>query len=304
MKISKATLWTIFAIMACAMWGISSLFAKYIFQLAPTTNALWLTQIRQLISGSILITISGLVGGHPLKIWHNKQHAISLIAYGLFGMLPVQYCYFVAVQLGNASIATVLQFLGPFFIIFYLALFRHQRPLRIEIIASIAAFIGVFLLATHGHLNHLAITPAVLFWGLLSAIGVATNTLIPQKMIKEGFSSLTLTGWAILIAGIALTIIHPIQPSVPSNPSLWWSVAAVVVIGTLIPFQLATNSLKYIKATTFSLMDAFEPITATIGSVLFFNVMMKPIDWFGSILIVVATLALSIPLPAFFKKTI
>ncbi len=304
MKLSKATIWTIWAICACAMWGISSLFAKYIFQIAPAANALWLTQVRQLVSGSILLIISGFVGGHPLQIWHDRQHAINLIAYGLFGMLPVQFCYFVAVELGNASIATVMQFVGPFFIIFYLAFFRHQRPMRIEIIASIVAFIGVFLLATHGHFNHLAITPAVLFWGLLSAVGVATNTLIPQGMIKQGYSSLTLTGWSILISGIALTIIHPAQPALPADPRIWWSVAAVIIIGTLIPFQLATNSLKYIKATTFSLMDAFEPITATLGSVLFFGVIMKPMDWLGSVLIILATLALSIPLPAFFKKTL
>lgn len=304
MKINKATLWTFLAICACAMWGISSLFAKYIFQLAPSANALWLTQIRQLIAGPILLVIAGLVGGHPIKIWHDRRRAINLIAYGLFGMLPVQYCYFVAVELGNASIATVLQFVGPFFIIFYLALFRHQRPMRIEIIATIVAFIGVFLLATHGHFNHLAITPAVLFWGLLSAVGVATNTLIPQGMIKEGYSSLTLTGWSITISGIILFAIHPAQPALPADSRIWWAVAAVIIIGTLIPFQLATNSLKYIKATTFSLMDAFEPITAMIGSVLFFSVVMKPMDWLGSILIILATLALSIPLPTFFKKTI
>ena len=95
-----------------------------------------------------------------------------------------------------------------------------------------------------------------------------------------------------------------IQYALPADPRIWWSVAAVIIIGTLIPFQLATNSLKYIKATTFSLMDAFEPITATLGSVLFFGVIMKPMDWLGSVLIILATLALSIPLPAFFKKTL
>lgn len=301
---NKQHLWSLLAICACMMWGISALFATALFKLSSNINALWLSQIRQLTAGPILIIIAAVAGGHPIKIWHNRQNAITLISYGLFGMLPVQYCYFVAVQKGNPAIATVLQFIGPFFIIAYTAIFRHERPLRIQIVAALIAFLGVILLATNGNFGQLAITPAVLFWGLLSAIGVATNTLIPQKLIKEGYSSLTITGWGITVSGIALFVVHPGQPQLPHTSLVWWFVAAVVIIGTLIPFQLSTNSLKYISATNFSLMDAFEPITATIGSVLLFHFNMTSADWLGSVLIVGAVLALNLPLPRFFRKTI
>lgn len=299
----KQQLWTLLAISACMMWGISSLFATALFKLSPHINALWLSQIRQLTAGPILLVIAAVTGGHPIGIFkHNHRHLVTLICYGVFGMLPVQFCYFMAVQEGNAAIATVLQFIGPFFIIAYVALFRHQRPLRIQIIAAVIAFFGVVLLATNGHLTKLAITPAVLFWGLVSAVGVATNTLIPQNLIRQGYSSLTVTGWGIFFSGLALFCIHPSQPNLPHTSLVWWYVAAVVVIGTLIPFQLATNSLKFISATNFSLTDAFEPITATVGSMIFFNLQMTGMDWFGSVLIVGAVLALNMPLPQFLKR--
>ncbi|EFG55303.1 hypothetical protein HMPREF0493_1060 [Lactobacillus amylolyticus DSM 11664] len=35
-------------------------------------------------------------------------------------MLPVQLFYFIVVQQANASVATILQFIGPFFVIGYL----------------------------------------------------------------------------------------------------------------------------------------------------------------------------------------
>ena len=290
--LNKERLWTGLSICACMMWGISSLFATALFNLSPNINALWLSQIRQLTSGPILLLIAAFTGGHPIGIfkkdWHNL---VTLICYGIFGMLPVQFCYFMAVQEGNAAIATVLQFVGPFFIIGYVAFFRHQRPLRIQIIAAIIAFLGVFLLATNGHI-----------WGLLSAVGVATNTLIPQNLIKQGYSSLTITGWGIFFSGLALLCVHPGQPNLPHTSLVWWYVAAVVIIGTLIPFQLATNSLKYISATNFSLTDAFEPVTATVGSVIFFNLHMTGMDWLGSILIIGAVIALNLPLPQFLKK--
>ena len=67
-----------------------------------------------------------------------------------------------------------------------------------------------------------------------------------------------------------------------------------IVIGTLIPFQLMTNSLRFIKASTASLLDAFEPFSATVGSVICFGLVMTPMDWIGSILVVLAAMALNI----------
>ena len=42
-----------------------------------------------------------------------------------------------------------------------------------------------------------------------------------------------------------------------------------------------------------SLLDAFEPVSATIGSVIIFGLVMAPIDWIGSIMIICAVLALN-----------
>lgn len=65
--------------------------------------------------------------------------------------------------MANASIATILQFIGPFFVLTYLAV-THQQVLRkLDVVAAILAFIGVFLLSTHGNFNQLAITPLALF---------------------------------------------------------------------------------------------------------------------------------------------
>ena len=65
------------------------------------------------------------------------------------------------------------------------------------------------------------------------------------------------------------------------------------IIGTLIPFQWMMGSLRYIKPSTASLLDAFEPVSATIGSVIIFGLVMAPIDWIGSIMIICAVLALN-----------
>lgn len=289
-------------IVACTFWGISGLFAKALFNVSASITSMWLTQTRMISAGVILLIISQFKGDHPLQIFHNLHDSWVIFAYGFFGLVPVQFGYFMAVQYGNASIATVLQFVGPFFIIAYLAAFRHIPPRRIEIISAIIAFIGVFIIATHGRINHLAVTPLVLFWGIVAAIGVATNTLIPQQMLRTNrVPSMVVTGWGLLFAGLALLAIHPGQPHIPNTLTVWVCWLGILIIGTLIPFQLANNSLKYIDATTFSLMDAFEPLAATIGSVLLFNLHMTGADILGSILVIVAVLAINIRIPVHHK---
>ena len=218
--------------------------------------------------------------------------SFTIIMFGLLGLIPVQYCYFEAIKYGDASIATILQFIGPFFILFYLTIVKRQAPRRIEVICTIIAFIGVFILATHGNINHLAITPQVLFWGLLSAIGVATNTLIPKSLIHE-FSPTAVTGWGLLIAGVGLFIIHPHVSASILAPQAIVPLLCVLVIGTIIPFQLFTSALRYVKATTASMLDAFEPISATIGSILVFNMHFYLADMIGSVLIILAVILLN-----------
>ncbi|WEV70808.1 DMT family transporter [Lactobacillus sp. ESL0785] len=286
-------LWAFLAGLACVMWGISGLFAKSLFNLSSEITPIWLTQIRMVVSGFVLLLVAGIVRQKPIATMKNKHDAGIIIAYGILGLLPVQLFYFITVQKANPAIATILQFIGPFFVMGYLII-RHQQTLRrLDLLAAITAFIGVALLATHGDFSHLAITPEVLMWGMLAAIGVATNTLIPINVLQR-VSSLVVTGWGLLSAGICLTIIHPVWPHIRLTAQVWLSVAVVIVIGTLIPFQLMTNSLRFIKASTASLLDAFEPFSATIGSVLCFGLIMTPLDWLGAVLVVIAAMALNI----------
>lgn len=286
-------LWAFLAGLACVMWGISGLFAKALFNISPEITPMWLSQVRMVTSGIILLITAGIIRQKPIATMKNKHDAWVIFSYGVFGLLPVQLFYFIVVQKANASIATILQFVGPFFVMGYLAITHKQVMRSVDILAAICAFIGVVLLATHGNFGHLSLTPEVLFWGLLSAVGVATNTLIPINVLKR-VSSLVVTGWGLLSAGVCLMIVHPQWPAIPNRPEVWLYTLAVIVIGTLIPFQLMTNSLRFIKASTASLLDAFEPFSATIGSVICFGLVMKPMDWLGSILVVLSAMALNI----------
>lgn len=291
-KQSKSRLWTVLAALAAVMWGISGLFAESLFKVSSKITPIWLTQVRLIISGIVLLIIATVLHQKPFSVLKDKKNTLHIIAYGIFGLLPVQVFYFIAIEMANASIATILQFIGPFFVLTYLTV-THQQVLRkLDVLAAILAFIGVFLLSTHGNFNQLAITPLALFFGLLSALGEASYTLIPVKLVKR-VSSLVVTGWGMLFAGIGLMLVYPRFPSIPNTPRVWLDVSAIIIIGTIIPFQIMANALRYVKPSTVSLLDAFEPLSATVGSVLVFGLVMSGMDWLGTFLVIGSVLALN-----------
>ena len=291
-KQRQQRLWIFLAALAATMWGVSGICAKILFDISPEISPIWLTQIRLIVSGIILLVAAGILKQEPIKVLKNKHDVGVILAYAVFGLLPVQLFYFLCIQAANASIATIFQFVGPFFVMGYLAITKQQVMRRLDIIAAIAAFIGVFLLSTHGHFDHLAITVPALIWGLLSAIGEASYTLIPVNIVKR-VSSLVLTGWGMIMAGVIMVLIQPKWPAIPNRPDVWFWTAIVIIIGTIIPFQLMANALKYVKPSVVSLLDAFEPVSATIGSVICFGLVMTGMDWLGTVLVIVAVLALN-----------
>ena len=284
--------WVLLGIMSTTCWGISGIFAKMLFAINPRVSPMIVTQVRMIIGGIAILLVGWLAGKHPLKIWHRWHDAGTIISYGILGLIPVQLFYFMAVKAGNASIATILQFIGPFFIMLYMAVRHHEIPSRLEVISAVAAFIGVVVVATNGRFTQLAITPLVLIYGLISAVGVATNTLIPRSLLKN-FSSMEITGWGLVIAGIGLEVVSPTRITFALTPRVLVMFLMIIIIGTVIPFITFTTVLKYISPTVASMLDAFEPLTATVGSVLVLGLHLSVATIIGSLVIIVAVIGLN-----------
>ncbi|MHC5522470.1 DMT family transporter [Ligilactobacillus saerimneri] len=289
-KQSKHAFWVGVAILACSMWGISGLLAKALFN--QQISAIWLTQVRMVVAGAILLVIGHFKGEQMTVIWRDRKAAGRLVLYSILGLIPVQFCYFMAVKEGNAAIATVLQFTCLFFVMVYDTVIRRV-PLRLlDIICALIAFTGVATIATEGHFTHMTITVSVLLWGLASALGAAVNMTTPGPLTRH-YSSWQVTGWGLLVAGIVMVIAHPVWEPVHLTPVTILLVVGVIIIGTLLPFQMLNLALRHITATTANMMDAFEPLAATIGSVLFLGLSMTSADYIGTFLVIGAVLGLN-----------
>ncbi|NME83200.1 EamA family transporter [Clostridium sp. SM-530-WT-3G] len=276
------------------LWGVSGTTAQYLFQ-AENFTPEWLVTTRMLLSGAFLLIVSAIKRDkNLLRIWKRKDSVIRLILFSLLGMLGVQYAYFAAINHGNAATATILQYLAPIIITFYMCIHNRKLPTLKQLLCVTMAMLGTFLIITKGNMNSLSISKEALFWGIVTAFASALYTLQPVKLIKE-YGSICTVGWAMLIGGVAFCFVNsPFNCTGNWTPKSILAVAFVMIFGTIIAFSAYMESLKYIEPYEASILGCIEPLSAAFLSIMFMNVTFSWVQWLGTILIIVTVSILSV----------
>jgi drug/metabolite transporter (DMT)-like permease len=280
------------ALTSAVLWGMSGACAQYVFQNKGVTIA-WLVTVRLLIAGTLLLGYARWRNRDIWRIWQTQRSALSLLIFGLLGMLAIQYTYFAAIQYSNAATGTVLQYVGPVLIALYFACVRRRWPTRAERLAVLLAFLGTVLLVTHGDWSTLQISAAALFWGLASAVALAFYSIQPERLLKENEATV-LVGWGMVIGGLGFCGVS--QPwDVPGvwDVSTFAAVAFIVLFGTLFAFYGYLAAVQKIGPETTSLLACAEPLSAALVSVLWLQVPWGVLDWLGSTCIMATIFLLS-----------
>ncbi|QEA59505.1 EamA family transporter [Leuconostoc koreense] len=294
----------IYGVLSATLFGISGILASILFH-NQNINPEWLVGVRMISSGLILLLLSFcFLGRRVFEIWLNKKDIILIILYGIVGVLLAQSSFFLSVYFGDAATATILQSLGPTIIVILLSLAKRTLPSRLDTWSILIALTGVFLLITNGNINQLVVNYKALFWGILSAFGLAAYTLIPKPLLKKR-SPFVIVAWGLLVGGIAENFFHPIW-YIPSQVSTgdWIIIIFIIIAGTLLSYALYVMSLSQLKPTTASLLSTIEPMVATLLSVTLLHVHLMMFQVVGIIFIISTIFLISVPLERIFKKRI
>lgn len=280
------------ALTSAVLWGVSGACAQYVFQDKAVTIG-WLVTVRLLIAGLILLGYARWRGRDIWRIWQTRRSVVSLLVFGLLGMLAIQYTYFAAIQYSNAATGTVLQYVGPVLITLYFVGVRRRWPTRAEAWAVLLAFLGTLLLVTHGDWGALQISAKALFWGLASAVALAFYSIQPENLLKENEATV-LVGWGMLIGGLGFCgVSQPWRVPGTWDVTTWMAVVFIVLFGTLFAFYGYLAAVQKIGPETTSLLACAEPLSAALVSVLWLKVVFGPWDWLGSACIVATIFLLS-----------
>lgn len=181
-----------------ACWGVSGCMGQYLFT-REGMDSTWLVPIRLFLAGLILCGFFFIKDRKtlfdPWNVRKNPRNAIDLLVYGLAGVSCCQFTYFLTIQLSSAGMGTILQDVSPVIILLVVCIQQKRGPRVFEVCSILLALVGVFLITTHGSLTGLAVSPAALVSGIVSACCVAIYTMWPKKL-QEQYPTPMLQGWA------------------------------------------------------------------------------------------------------------
>ncbi|GEO73784.1 DMT family permease [Levilactobacillus namurensis DSM 19117] len=286
-NVMKGIFW---ATVASAMFGISGTVLQFISQ-GQNIPASWFLSTRTLGAGVVLLVISLILyGKKTFAVFRSWAEIGWLLAYAFIGLGANLLTFYLAVQTGNAAAATILQYLSPLFIVLGSLLFKHEHPLRSDMIAFIVALLGVFLAITRGNLAQLAIPLSSLLWGIGSGITAAGYVVLPRNLIRDhGHAPVTVLGWGTFLASIGFNLVHPVWVNMPPiTGTLVGSMSTVILVGTILPFGLLLYSSHFAPSDVISIVDATQPVITFVLSILFLSLKITLAEVIGSVLVIVA----------------
>ena len=285
---------TIYSLLSGLIWGICGILGEYFFAHYQVSSG-WITSMRLLVAGSVVLILSSFqLRSQLFDIWKNWKNYLPFLAYAILGIFSVQFFFYLCVEYSNATTATILQFISPIFILLYNRIIYKKKASKSAIFYVLIAMIGVFLMATKGDLSKLSITPLALITGLLSALGLMFNVILPQRFAKN-YGFVPTVGWGMIIAGLFSNVLYPVyEISFQLDAVSILICLTIAFLGTAFAFFLSMKAVSLVSPLVVSVVSASEPLSSAILSVLFLGMVLDGFLVLAMILIIVPMIFLSI----------
>ena len=252
----------ILTLLGATLWGVSGTSVQFIGNFR-NMNLEWLLTMRLITAGLLTVLYGWIRQGNAIfNVFRNWRDTLGLVIFGVFGMALCQYTYFRSIVIAGAGIATVLQYLAPSMIIIYLLVRYGKRPSTGEIISVILALAGTICLMGNNGFSFESFRSDVLFWGLLSAVGVAVYSVSPVRLLAT-YGTIPIVGFGMLLSGFVAAVLFQ-QPHSYATWDVWTVVGCfnVVFLGTIVSFNAYLEGVKRIGAVSGSILSSIEPISA------------------------------------------
>ena len=252
----------ILTLLGATLWGVSGTSVQFIGNFR-NMNLEWLLTMRLITAGLLTVLYGWIRQGNAIfNVFRNWRDTLGLVIFGVFGMALCQYTYFRSIVIAGAGIATVLQYLAPSMIIIYLLMRYGKRPSTGEIISVILALVGTICLMGNNGFSFESFRSDVLFWGLLSAVGVAVYSVSPVRLLAT-YGTIPIVGFGMLLSGLVAAALFQ-QPHSYATWDVWTVVGCfnVVFLGTIVSFNAYLEGVKRIGAVPGSILSSIEPISA------------------------------------------
>ncbi len=285
----------ILTLLGAVFFSFNGVIAKLV--LTSGLSSMRLTQVR--CGGAFIFLGLFMFFRHRDKLKAKWAEMPQLFIYGVVGFLAVQALYFVSIARLHVSIALILEFTAPIWIVLWLRFVKHKVVPQLMWVAIFLAFGGLVLIAQVWKGSTL--DPIGVIAALLDGIVLAAFFLLGEKLTaKRDVESLMVYGFGFASLGLAIAMPLWSYPTEVFTQSMnlqgrfaafdapgWVLIAWVIVMGTIVPYLLVVNGLKLLSASTSSVMGMAEPVLAGIFAWLWLSEKWSLIQLLGGVTVIV-----------------
>lgn len=188
------------------------------------------------------------------------------IGSGIISLLFFTVCYFQAMTLMSLSVAAILLYTAPCFVLLLSAPLFAERLTPLKLLSVALAFGGCVLVS--GVIGSGAKLSTIgLLYGLGSGFTYALYSIFGKLAMKRGYGSLTVNFYSCLLAAVGAGLIwglrEPVGIMFASAENLLLCTAAGIMT-CFLPYLFYTFGLTGTEAGRASVMASVEPVVATL----------------------------------------
>jgi Predicted permease, DMT superfamily len=283
---------------AGCLWGTIGVFVKALSHYGITS--MQITFLRALVTAVVLVLFLLITDRKKLKI--SIRDMWCFVGTGLCSIVFFNFCYFQTILLTSLSVAAILLYTAPIFVMLLSAVLFHERLTFKKIFALLLAFCGCILVSGAVGGKTGAISPFSLLLGLGSGFGYALYSIFGRYALRR-YGTATVTAYTFVFAAVgSLPFIGApgLFQTIQQSPQ---SLVPTVLMGLLtstVPFVLYTAGLKSVQSGKASIIACVEPAVAAIIGILFYQEPFTPTSAAGTLLVLSAIVLLSVRFP--YKK--
>ena len=288
---------TLLIILAGIFWGSMGIFVRGLADLAGFTS-IQIVSLRLTVAAITFTLI--LLRKDPRGFKISLKDIPLFLGLGLCSVLFFAACYFAAIQMMTLSVAAILLYTSPIWVMLMSLLFFREKMTKNKLIALIVSFLGCVLVSGIGSGDNNVTVMGILI-GLGSGIGYGLYSILGTIALRK-YSTYTVTTYTFIIAAVGSLFLC-------SLPDLWHKITAcsrkpylcILIILTglvtaVIPFLCYTLGLEHVEASRAAILATIEPMVATLIGVIVFHEYLTLMSGIGIVCIIAAIVLLNLRL--------
>ncbi|WP_245629808.1 DMT family transporter [Domibacillus robiginosus] len=257
-----------FVLTGASLWGMIGLFVQGLY--GTGFSPIDVVALRTLGSALVLFVFLLVFKRHLLRI--RLRDGFVFAGCGIISLALFNLCFFTVIERSSNSLAVVLLYTGPVFVVLLSRLFFKEPLTGGKITALLFTVIGCSLAVGLVPSGEADMKTSTIFIGLLSGFFYALYSIF-GKFVVHRYHSVTITAYAMLMAAVFIVPMSSLFQKTEQlmKLSALWNVFGLVVLSTVFAYIFYTAGLAKMESGRAAILATAEPVVAIFIGLLIFG---------------------------------